>query len=159
MRRPVLVTLFILFSLVACSAKQIPGTEVEDNPKNRVVVDIVEKYRKAVEKKDLDSLLEIVSRTYFSNSGTTSNSEDDYGYEQLLRDVIPTFRDEIKSVQYTIYVRKVGYPREDKAYAEFEYSYKFFYVDQGKDRWVAKNDFSRLEFSLEDDVWRITSGL
>jgi hypothetical protein len=48
---------------------------------------------------------------------------------------------------------------ETRAAAEFEYQYKYFYVEAGKERWSARNDYNKLEFALEDGVWRITSGL
>ena len=145
--------------MVACSARQIPNTSVDDTPENRAIVDIINKYRVAVEEKDVNGILELVSRDYFSNYGTTSDSDDDYGYEQFVRNVIPALRDDVKSLTYTIYVRKISYPRDNVAYADIEFTYKFFYVDQGKDRWKVGTNLDRIEFMKEDDVWRITGGL
>ncbi len=145
--------------LVACAARQIPGTSVDDTPENRAIVDLINRYRIAVEKKDMDGILELVSRDYFSNFGTTSNADDDYGYEQLVKNVLPVLRDDVKSVNYTVYVRKITFPRDNVCYADIEFSYKFFYVDQGKDRWKVGTNLDRLEFIREDDVWRITGGL
>lgn len=145
--------------LVACSAAQIPGTSVNDTPENRVIVDIINKYRIAVETKDIAGMMELVSRDYFSNFGTTSNPDDDYGYEQLVKNIVPVLRDDVKTVNYTIYVRKITYPRDNVAYADIEFSYKFFYVEQGKDRWKVGTNLDRIEFTREDDVWRITGGL
>lgn len=157
LKRSLLILAFL--PLVACSAKQIPGTSVDDTPENRTMVDLINRYRVAVEQKDINSLLELVSRDYFSNFGTTADPEDDYGYEQLVKDFIPVLRDEVKSVRYTIYIRKIVFPREGICYADIEFSYKFFYVDQGRDRWQVGTNLDRIEFTKEDGVWRITGGL
>lgn len=148
-----------LLPALACSARQIPGTSVEDTPENRVIVDIINNYRIAVENKDMNGILELVSRDYFSNYGTTADAEDDYGYEQLVRNILPVLRDDVKSVHYVIYVRRVTFPRDNICYADIEFSYKFFYVEQGKDRWKVGTNLDRMEFMKEDGVWRITSGL
>lgn len=148
-----------VLTLCACGANYIVNTEVEDTPKNRVIADLVDRYRIAVERRDVDGLMELVSRRYFSNAGTTSDSTDDYGYEQMEERVFPLLRNEIKSVQFSIFLRKVDFQGEDRAIAEMEYTYKFSYIEEGKERWFAKNDFSRLEFTREDGVWRIIGGL
>jgi len=65
----------------------------------------------------------------------------------------------ILGIVAVIYLRRISFPSETTAQADFEYYYKFFYVEGGKDRWQARNDFARLEFAKEDGVWRIVAGL
>lgn len=144
--------------LAACGPKYIEGTKVEDSDENRMIADLVERYRVAVEKRDFDGLKEMLSRSYFANAGTTADSDDDYGYDYVESRVIPNLRDDVKSVQYRIMLKSIGFQGE-RAFAEYEFWYKFFYVDGGKDRWVSKNNFNRLEFIQEDGVWRIIGGL
>jgi hypothetical protein len=158
MKRSILMG-FGLVLMVACGPKYLANTQVEDTPKNRMIADLVERYRVAIEQRDVGALRELVSRRYFSNAGTTSESGDDYGYEQLEQKVLPMLQENVKSVQYTLVLRKVTFQSEMQASAEFEYYYKFFYVEAGKDRWSARNDFARLEFAMEDGVWRIVGGL
>jgi len=144
--------------LAACGPRFIEGTKVEDTEENREIVDLVDRYRLAVEKRDIDTLKGMISRHYFANAGTTSESEDDYGYDLLEAKILPRVSDDIKSIQFRIVMRNVSFQGE-RAFAEFEFWYKFFYVDGGKDRWVSKNNFNRLEFIKEDGVWRIIGGL
>ena len=148
-----------LLATVACGPKYLANTQVEDTPKNRIIADLVERYRLAVEQRDVNALKELVSRRYFSNAGTTSEANDDYGYEQLEKKVLPLLQENVKSVQYIVNLRKITFKGEDRALADFEFYYKFFYVEGGKDRWAAKNDLAELEFGLEDGVWRIIGGL
>ena len=147
-----------LVVLAACSGKMIPDTQIEDTPDNRSIADLVERYRIAVEQRDIPTLRELISRRYFTNAGTTATGEDDYGFEQVEIKLLPMLHENVKSVQLTIYLRKIEVT-EVRATAEYEFYYKFFYVDGGKDRWMAKNDFARLDFSKEDGNWRIVNGL
>jgi hypothetical protein len=149
----------VLLATVACGPKYLVNTEVEDTPQNHVIADLIERYRVAIEQRDIGALKELVSRRYFSNAGTTAESSDDYGYEQLEKKVLPLLQENVKSVQYVVNLKKVTFKGETRAFAAFEYYYKFFYVEGGKDRWAAKNDFAELEFALEDGVWRIVGGL
>ena len=153
------LALLPLLAVAACGPRYITNTEVEDTARNRVIADLVERYRVAVEQRDSGALKEMVSRRYFSNAGTTAESGDDYGYEQLEKRVLPMLQENVKSVQYHVYLRKVEFLDENRATADFEFYYKFFYVEGGKDRWSAKNDFARLEFAREDGAWRIVGGL
>jgi hypothetical protein len=156
MKRAILVPVVLI--LAACAAQTIKDTQVPDTPDNRAIADVVEHYRQAIEQRDVASLKELVSRRYFTNAGTTADSSDDYGYEQLEAKVFPALREAVKSVQYTLTLKKVDV-KGDRATADFEYYYKFFFVDGGKDRWMAKSDFARLEFAKENGTWRITGGL
>ncbi len=149
---------WIVVTLWACAPRNIEGTSVPDTGENRVIADLVERYRIAVERRDTDALREMMSRRYFENAGTTANPDDDYGYDQFESHVLPLLTQDVKSVQFNIYLRRIEF-QGDRAFAEYEYYYKFYYVDGGKDRWAAKNDFARLEFVREDGVWRIAGGM
>jgi len=148
----------LILSLVACGSKYLTGTQVEDTPENRVIAELVERYRQAVERRDVPALKEMISRRYFSNAGTTADNSDDYGYEMVEQKLLPLLQSDVKSVQFSIYLRKIEFAG-DHAMANFEYSRKFYYVDAGKDRWLNKTDFGRLTFAREEGTWRIIDGL
>jgi hypothetical protein len=124
-----------------------------------VIVDLVERYRQAIEERDVRALREMVSRNYFSNAGTTADPEDDYGYDQIEQLILPMLKQNIKKVQYGIFVKRVRFESPTRAVAEFEHSFRYLYVVDGRDTWQAKVDFARLQFGLEDGVWRIVGGL
>ncbi|HOI10276.1 MAG TPA: nuclear transport factor 2 family protein [Myxococcota bacterium] len=155
--RPALI--LVALALAACSPKYLPNTEVPDTNENRAIVDLVERYRVAVEERDVAALREMVSRGYFSNAGTTSDAEDDYGYDQVEQLILPMLKQNIKKVQYGIFVKRVRFESPTRAVAEFEHSFRYLYVVDGKDQWQAKVDFASLTFALEDGVWRIVGGL
>lgn len=159
MKRSIPVMLFLL-AMVACGSKYLVNSrKVEDTPKNRVIADLVERYRVAIAQRDMPALKEMISRNYFSNAGTTAVASDDYGYEQLERDVLPMLQENVKKVEYNLVLTKITFTGETRATADFEFFYKYHYPEAGKDRWEAKNDLVRLEFAMEDGVWRIVGGL
>ena len=57
--------------LGGCGPKRIPGTDIKDSPETRAVGDVIEQYRLAVERRDPNAVLALVSRKYFDNAGTT----------------------------------------------------------------------------------------
>jgi phage gp29-like protein len=136
----------------------IPETQIPNTSENREIVQVVEKYRQAIENRDIKALKSLVSRKYYENASTTSDDSDDYGYAQLEEKILPLLKDNIKNVQYVITLKKIEV-KDEKAFADYEYNSKFFYVEGGKEQWSAKNDFNRLEFIKEDGVWRILRGL
>ena len=141
-----------------CAGTTIPGTEVEDNVDNRAIYEQVLAYRDAMETRDTDKLLAMTSTRYYENGGTTDTEVDDYGYETLRDKVLPRLRENIKAVQYRILLRRVGVDGE-RAWADYEYFYRFKYVEGGREGWAQKNDFNRLEFIREDGHWKIVAGL
>jgi hypothetical protein len=60
----------------------IPGTQVSDTEFNRDIIEAVEQYRLAVERRDAAALILMASPQYWEDSGTPSGS-DDYGFDGL----------------------------------------------------------------------------
>jgi hypothetical protein len=148
----------LFFLAVACGPAYIDGTTVLDNPSNRELVETVETYRQAVEERDVEALAQIVSRAYFENSSTTGVSEDDYGYEELLRKTMPILRDNIKKVVYRVKVEGV---KVDGARASVfvDFDLQCQYIEGGLEGWSTAKDRNRLDFVLEDGKWKIIAGL
>lgn len=161
--RPALLALALCLAapsltLVACGTSTIANTDIPDTRDNRAVWDRVMEYRKAVETRDADKLLAMVSRKYYENSETTDDPTDDYGYDELRDIVIADFRDNVLDVQYRLLMRRIQVDGE-RAFADFEYYYNFKFVEGGVTAWRPKNDFNRLEFVRENGAWMIVGGL
>ncbi|MBL8786634.1 MAG: hypothetical protein JNJ59_17145 [Deltaproteobacteria bacterium] len=152
-----LLALFAL-SASACGTTYIADSQIPDTPENRAVWNRVVEYRKAVETRNADALLAMVSRAYYENSETTDDATDDYGYDELRDMVLADFKDNVLEVQYRLLMRRIQVD-DDRAYADYEYYYNFKYVEGGVTAWKPKNDFNRLEFTKENGVWMISGGL
>ena len=142
----------------ACATNHIEGTEISDTKPNREIWDRVMEYRKAVEERDAEHLLAMVSRKYFENGSTTDETVDDYGYDELRERVLADFKDHVVEVQMRIMMRRIDIDG-DRAHADYEYFYNFKYTEGGMSGWKPKNDFNRLEFVREDGAWKIAGGL
>jgi len=158
MPRSVLALALLTLAASACGTTYIANTEIPDNKDNRAVWDRVMEYRKAVETRDAEKLMAMVSRKYYENNETTDDPTDDYGYDELKDLVMADFRDNVLEVQYRILMRRIEIDG-DRASADYEFYYSFKYVEGGVTGWKPKNDFNRLEFVKEDGVWNIAGGL
>src|SRR6478736_280843 len=101
------MTRFLLTAVVAASLgagcatfNVIPGTKA-----NRELVDVCEKYRRAMEERDAPTLLAMAHPSYFEDSGTPK-ADDDYGYDGL-KDVLMKRLSAVRGIRYNIEYRKV----------------------------------------------------
>ncbi len=156
--RAILGLVAVLMLSVACGPSYIKGTEITDTPENREIVDLVENYRLAIEGRDATMLAQIVARSYFENASTTSVTEDDYGYEQLLKEVLPVLRDNIKKVIYKVAVEKVQ-KKGTQASVFVNWELTCQYVEGGVEGWSTAKDRNRIDLVMEDGRWKIASGL
>lgn len=144
--------------MMGCATKYIANTEIEDTEANREIWNRVTEYRKAIEDRNADALLGLVSRQYYSNAGTTDDPTDDYGYNELRDVILEDFRNNLAEVQMRIIMQEIKIDGE-RAHASFEYYYNFRYLEGGNTAWQPKNDFNQLDFIKENDLWMIISGL
>jgi hypothetical protein len=97
---------FLLAAIVAlgagCSARAqfIPGTRVSRSDENQSIIDRIEDYRMAVERKDAGALLLMASKRYWENAGTP-NPADDYGY-QGLQEILGGRLQRVDSIRYSM---------------------------------------------------------
>ncbi len=142
----------------ACAPALIAGTRVEDTPLNREIHAVVEAYRVAMETRDLEKLKQLISPKYYENASSTHTDEDDYGHDKLEKSVMPMLRDNVKKVQYRIQLNRVTV-KDNRAYADYEFVWKFLFVEGGREAWNARNDFNRLVLEKDNGSWKIVEGL
>lgn len=111
-----LFLIVVIISVAACATKKtyIGGTRVQYTNNNKSVLDAVEEYRLAVERRDAEQLMTMVHEQYWEDSGTPSGS-DDYGYDGL-RQVLATRLAMASEIRYTM--RYVGVSQECKELAK-----------------------------------------
>src|SRR5687768_1042444 len=66
----------------------IRGTKIPDTRENRQIIETVERYRMALERRDAPALIAMASPRYWEDGGTVK-ADDDYGYDGL-RQVLAT---------------------------------------------------------------------
>ncbi len=155
----VLTALVFLLASAACgpSVRNIPGTTVPDTGSNRKVIEAVEAYRVAVEKKDAPALALMASRDYWEDGGTPEGN-DDYGYEGLKQVLAGRFRS-AESVRYSLKYLNIKYSGE-RAFVEvlIDASYT---VEDARGEVLRKDMREQNQLVLEWDGqdWKFLSGL
>jgi hypothetical protein len=171
----------------ACSHQTIPNTTVPDTRENHQVIDVAERYRRAVEAMDTRALLAMASERYFEDAGTPQG-DDDYGYEGLRR-LLSVWSDEVRGVRYEIRYRAVTFEQNgSRALIDYTYTGSFTLrrpplqlpegidVPQGsmlnvdpvrgatpvnadREVWFRRVADNRLELEREGNEWRIVAGM
>ncbi|MEI8258914.1 MAG: nuclear transport factor 2 family protein, partial [Deltaproteobacteria bacterium] len=121
LRTPYLSMLLALAPGVsACLTGTIPNTDVADNSENREVIGVAERYRRAVEQRDVRTLLSLAAPNYFEDGGTPQG-DDDYGYDGLRR-LLAVWTEEVREVRYEMRYRRVTFERDGNR-AQVDYTY------------------------------------
>jgi hypothetical protein len=66
----------VLAVLAGCATHYIPNTDVEDRDDNRKIIEFCEKYRHAVEERNVPLLVQMASPSYFEDGGNVDASDD-----------------------------------------------------------------------------------
>ncbi|HHH31242.1 MAG TPA: hypothetical protein ENK57_23235 [Polyangiaceae bacterium] len=157
MNRPIARLLFAvaLSTIAACSADNIPNTDVPDNSENREALEFVERYRHAVERRRVGEILALVSPRFFDDNGTIQN-DDDRDYE-ILREQLARF-EQLLDVRYEMRYRRVTY-RADRVLIDYTYTASFKVATPSGDRWETRLRDNRIELVREEGEFRIISGI
>lgn len=144
-------------TLTACTTHYIPNTDVEDTEENRKIVAFAEKYRHAVERKDIATLVKLASPSYYEDGGNVDASDDiDYAG---LRDYLTTRFEDASAIRYEIRYRRIV-KEDDKIFLDYTYTASYRIPgDKGEDVWRRKVEDNRLELVPYQDEFRIVSGM
>jgi hypothetical protein len=106
-----------------CATRYILNTDVEDNEPNRRVVEFCEKYRRAVEARNVPLLLRLADPRYYEDGGN-ADATDDLDYAGLREYLEDKFKD-TRSVRYEIRYRRVN--AGDRQIVNVDYTYTASY--------------------------------
>ncbi|MCU0691579.1 MAG: hypothetical protein MUF54_09270 [Polyangiaceae bacterium] len=153
----VLAVLSLLLS--ACSKQYIPNTDVEDTEDNRRVIAFCEKYRKAVERRDVATIFPLIYDKYYEDGGNVDAS-DDLDFAGLRAYLSDGFR-RSKAIRYEIRYRRVVWNEEKgRVYVDYTYSASFKILGpEEKDEWRRTVADNRLELVPHGDEFLIAAGL
>lgn len=145
-------------ALTACGPRYVPGTQIEMTQEVGVLVDLVERYRVAVEQRDVQALRKLASPRYYENGSTTNDPSDDYDYRGLEK-VLSDLKSHVKDIKYDITIVDVQVLSDEIAQVDYDYRSQYRYTLGEQDRWETVDDRNRLTFRNEDGQWRILSGM
>ncbi len=142
-------------AMAAC-ARNIPNTDIRDTSDTRAIVEVIEKYRNAAERRDSAAVLALVSTSYFDDAGT-SDPSDDLDYKQLQKALAQDYQ-KLPAVRLEFGIKQIQVDG-DKAFAIFFYESHFRVVTPRGEVPKQNSDQSRMAFRKEKEAWKITSGL
>ena len=187
--RPVLLVFAspLLASCLSFFATNIPNTEVPDTSDNREVVNVSERYRHAVEQRDIRTLLSLASPNYYEDGGTPQG-DDDYGLDGLRR-LLSVWSEEVKEIRYEMRYHRVTFENNGaRALVDYTYTGSFTLrrpplqlpegmigpqeslintdpargatpVNTDQEVWYRRVADNRLELERVSGGWRIVSGM
>ncbi len=179
---PALLVSSALLMLSGCATRYIPNTDVEDTEDNRSVVTFCERYRHAVELKEVGELMKLASNEYYEDGGNIDASDDlDYAG---LKEYLKTRFVDAQAIRYEIRYRRILHQTlsskgneagengekkpndpagEPKELIFVDYTYSASYripAAKGGDEWHRRVDDNRLEIlKYDDNTFRIVAGM
>jgi hypothetical protein len=149
--------LFVVAPL-GCGGSYIPNTTVEDNSENRQIIGFCEKYRRAVEDRDVDALVAMASPRYFETGGNAKAS-DDIDYNGLRAYLTEKFK-HTKQIRYEIKYHRVAESENKVILVEFTYSASFQIPTANGDMWHRAVRDNQLQLVREgSDSFKILRGM
>jgi hypothetical protein len=155
-RTVLLATAALSLALAGCATRYIPNTDVEDNNENRKIITFCEKYRNAVELKNVPVLLKLASPKYYEDGGNVDAS-DDIDYAGLKDYLINKFRD-ATAIRYEIRYRRVS-RENDVIYVDYTYSASYRIPGMKGPEWRRRVEDNRLELVPHQEGFLITAGM
>jgi hypothetical protein len=150
------ITLGASAALTGCSTHYIPNTDVEDTTENRKIVTFCERYRHAVERKNVGELLALVHPEYYEDGGNIDASDDlDYAG---LKDYLTSKFQDARAIRYEIRYRRV-IQEDEVVFVDYTYSASYRIPSTRGEEWRRKVEENRLELVPFNDEYRIVAGM
>lgn len=159
MKRTALLLPLAALLLTACTTKYIGNTRIEDTKENRELLVVVDQYRRAVEDRDIQRILDMTSDGFFEDPGTPYDPTDDYDKAELAQRLEQAFG-KVTDQRLQIDVRKVDIDeRQARANVDYRFDYRYRLDLPNANQWREQTDLNRLSFVKEGQNWKIISGL
>jgi ketosteroid isomerase-like protein len=150
-----LAALAALIAIAGC-ARKIPNTDILDTADSRAVIEVIDQYRKAFDRRDAVSILALVSPSYFDDAGT-ADPGDDLDRGQLQR-ILPDALQRLAAVKLELAVSKIAVDG-DVALADVFYDTRYRVLTERAEVPKRDSDVHRMKLRRENGAWKIVSGL
>jgi hypothetical protein len=154
-----LPALLLLPTLAGCARDVIPNTDVEDTSENREVIEFVERYRHAVEERNVSAMLALASPRYYDDNGTPGGT-DDVDFDGL-REKLSLWTEQVLDVRYEIRYRRVTFlDQNGRILVDYTYTGSFRVDTPEGERWARRLADNRLVLgTAAGGEYQILSGM
>lgn len=142
---------------VGCATHYIPNTDVEDTEDNRRIIDFCEKYRHAVEARNVPMLLKLADARYYEDGGN-ADSSDDMDYDGLREYLEGQFK-QTRAIRYEMHYRRVLPGKKKTLFVDYTYTASYKIPSPSGDLWRRRVSDNRLELVPVGDSFKILAGM
>jgi hypothetical protein len=151
------VSVLALVAAVGCAGRKLPGTEIDDTSDTRAILDVINAYRAAVEKRNSQAIIDLADPS-FRDDGGSANPEDDLDYASLST-VLPGRMEKLRDVRLDLTVRRIEFD-EDGLRCRATYNYQLsFKMPDYTSRSQTEADIKQMTLRRVEKGWKITSGI
>ena len=144
-----------LATLAGCMPRRLPGTDIEDTPDSRAVLDVLNAYTRAMESRNAQAILKLVSPSFHDDAGT-GTPQDDLDAERL-KQVLPERLERVEDLRLDITVKKMSFADDS---AEVVYFYQSsFRVPAFSNKPKNESGLKKMELRREGGAWKMVSGI
>lgn len=151
------LALSVLSLLAACAPKRIPGTEIDDTKDTRAILQVMERYRAAVEARDANAIQAMVSPDFREDAGTPSDPEDDLHAHNLAPYLEGLFQ-QLQAPKVELSVRRVNVRSDNLATAIYYWNASWRMPGLNA-RPQKESELEQMVLRKEDGQWKILSGI
>src|SRR5215471_12973160 len=144
-------------SVGGCTTHFIPNTDVEDTEDNRRIIDFCERYRHAVESRNIPLLLKLADPRYYEDGGN-ADSSDDMDYDGLREYLEGQFK-QTRAIRYEMHYHRVSTGRKLTLFVDYTYSASYKIPSPTGDLWRRRVADNRLEIVPEGESFKILAGM
>ncbi len=158
MRTQLIPFAILALALSACAPKKIPGTDIDDTTETQAVLEVVRKYRTAVEARNTEGIYQLVDAS-FRDDGGSALPDDDLDYKSLKEKLVSRMS-KITDMKLEVTVRRIEFDTDEKM-ARVTYSYQVsFKMPEYSSRTQSENDIKQMLLKrVGDNEWKIASGI
>jgi hypothetical protein len=148
---------FAMLGGAACAHPFIPNTDIEDVGDNRGVVLFCERYRHALEDRNVAELIRLMSPGYFEDGGNSKAGDDadfDKVREFLTGDFLKT-----GGIRYEIRYRRVTFTETNHVLVDYTYAAAWKIPGIKGEEWHHQVADNRLDLVHDGESFKIVSGM
>lgn len=139
-----------------CASRKIPGTDIPDTDDTRAVIAVVDTYRQALERRDANAILALLSESFHDSAGTGSVG-DDLHYREM-REVLPKRLAQLENLRATFNIRTVDLLDQETAAVVYQFDAQYD-LPGLKTKPVRQTDLMKMWLKKVGGEWKILSGI
>jgi hypothetical protein len=151
------LALLACLSAAACSHATLPGTNIEDTPQARAVLDVFGRYRHALEARDSAALVGLTAPEY-ADAGDPSRGlapADHASLQQRLQ----TDLGKVTGLRFEATIRDLAFNGAEQARLDYFQVLRYAVATPSGEKWKSESDDARMQFVRVNGEWKIASGM